>query len=379
MTWTSVCGPFIGYKKGDKVDVNHSRMSRRNWCFTLFNYEEHLDRLRNLTAIVDGNVAIIRYICWQEELSPTTSAPHLQGYLELRGTHRIAATKKLLGLREVHLEPRRGSQLEAIEYCRKVGGIKPFEEFGVRAEQGDRTDLAAVHGAILRGASEREIFDLHFSTWAKYPRSILRGINMLAPKRRIPPIVTVIWGDPGLGKTRWVYDQHADILPITVTPAGMLWLHGWDSNKVLILDDFEGVVTQGLRTVGLDYLYFLKLIDRWPFFAETKFGYASINAVSHIYITSMVDPRFWYPSQNWEALKRRFTTIIHLTIKYNGRDEVTGNTSGHFLGPTPAAGPAMLDCIPETRGLGDECSSSEGTLRDGYHEYYPDYDWPKDN
>lgn len=80
-----------------------------------------------------------RYFLAQKEKAPETDRLHWQGYLELTAKARMAKVKEVLGCPTAHLEPRRGSQQEAMNYCRKTETrAEPEEkmEFGTPATVG---------------------------------------------------------------------------------------------------------------------------------------------------------------------------------------------------------------------------------------------------
>lgn len=123
----------------------------RNWCFTLNNPET------NMPVFPD----FVSYAVWQLEKVDT---PHLQGYVELEIGKRLSAMRKILPT--AHWEPRRGTQLAAINYCTKsetrIEG--PFY-LGRPKEQGKRNDLLAVKRKIDAGYSEVEVADEFFEIW----------------------------------------------------------------------------------------------------------------------------------------------------------------------------------------------------------------------
>jgi len=55
-----------------------------------------------------------------------------------------------------HIESRRGSQQQAIEYCRKEGD---FHEWGSPKNQGDRTDLQSIKRALESNSSIKTLLD----------------------------------------------------------------------------------------------------------------------------------------------------------------------------------------------------------------------------
>lgn len=63
------------------------------------------------------------------------------------------------------------------------------------------------------------------------------------------------------------------------------WWCGYDSHKMLVLEDFKG---------WLKYSEFLRLLDRYPLQCETKGGMVAMYHVKAIIITTSVEPSDWY-------------------------------------------------------------------------------------
>ena len=88
----------------------------RGWCFTINNYtEEDRDGLRSLECV---------YIVYGYERGDN-GTPHFQGYVHFQHQKTLSAVKKIMP--RAHLEPRKGSVDQAVEYCKKEGD---FEERG---------------------------------------------------------------------------------------------------------------------------------------------------------------------------------------------------------------------------------------------------------
>lgn len=111
-------------------------MSRTKfWCFTLNNYTNG-EKDNVAEAVGRGDVV---YLCYGEEVGEN-GTPHLQGYLEAGKRMRLSGVKKISGLERAHIEPRKGTQTQAIEYCSKDGA---FSEYGTKSatRRGERSDL----------------------------------------------------------------------------------------------------------------------------------------------------------------------------------------------------------------------------------------------
>lgn len=269
-------------------------MSRaRNWCFTLNN---------------PGSVEIkwnenVRYAVWQAEKESTL---HLQGYVEMNKPTRRSAMKNLLP--GAHFETRKGTREQARNYCMKeetrIAG--PWE-YGEWAIQGKRTDLDKIKDEVKAGASLRDICEKYPAQYIKYSRGIQSMKLLLTDRRTWPTLGVVLWGEPGVGKSRLAWESHPD----AYSKDSSIWWDGYNGEDVVIVDDFEG---------EWDPRFILKVLDRYPLQVQTKGGYAPFVSKKIIF-TSNVPPKYWYPKHIWKALKRRLI-VEHM----RGGTEVEGNT-----------------------------------------------------
>lgn len=248
----------------------------RNWCFTLNNYttEEYTESEELGTRS--------SYLVVGKEVG-TNSTPHLQGYLEYPNAVRGSAIRKLFNGR-AHWEVRKGTAKQASEYCKKE---KDFFEMGSLSAQGKRTDLEEVGAAVLNGASFQEIAHTFPGTYIKYHKGIAalkdaaKGLLDLGPRDpNKPPRVIWRWGLAGVGKSRYVYDEHKTVF----LQKGTKWWDGYQQQEAIIIDDFDG--RWGYRDL-------LKVLDRYPLRVEIKGGTIELNS-PFIYITCEHPPSwFW--------------------------------------------------------------------------------------
>lgn len=105
----------------------------------------------------------VDYMVYQKEICPTTKKEHWQGYVELSRKLSLHSIKKLFNDPTMHIERRKGSQEQAINYCMKTesraSGSEPVE-FGVRRvkEQGRRYDLENLFEYLMEGHTEKETY-----------------------------------------------------------------------------------------------------------------------------------------------------------------------------------------------------------------------------
>lgn len=122
----------------------------RNWCFTSY------------VDVLKPDLDSLSFITYQREKCPSTCKLHFQGYVEFEEKKSMAAVKKILGDDKAHLEQRKGSQKQAMEYCNKV--LSRFEEpitYGRPKQQGHRKDLDDIWDDVVEGMTTREILMRH--------------------------------------------------------------------------------------------------------------------------------------------------------------------------------------------------------------------------
>lgn len=273
-----------------------------------------MSKFRNvlITDFIDTNVypdcitkyKDIAYLCGQQEKAPSTGKIHWQLYCEFVGQWRITQIKKAFG-NTVHIEVRRGSQKQAIQYCQKeetyVG--KRFT-YGVPKEQGKRNDLEAVNDMIKAGKTLIEINDEMPTMIMKYSRGIKESmfINDSKKKEFRKVKTSVYYGKTGTGKTKKATEENKDYFKLD--KANNIWFDGYYGQKCLIIDDFYGWIPFGML---------LNILDGYPLRLEIKgsFTWAKWETVI---ITSNKCPEEWYQSLNDDmlgALKRRISEEIY--------------------------------------------------------------------
>lgn len=246
----------------------------RNATITWFNYPD----------IVDIWDEKIKYIAYAEETCPTTNRKHLQMWASCHKPQRLKAWSKLFS--GAHIECMRGTFEQNDKYCSKEGklielGERPLPN-GVR-----RADLI-VKDAIDADPSKclSQIYEETMSSSALiYDRAFEK--YRLYKRRKVIPVnsdveVIFIYGLPGTGKTRYVFEQEPDIYEV---PFGMQWFDGYEGQEAVLFDNLS---PHDIKNKGL----FLRLIDRYRVQVQVKGGFT-----------------FWKP-------KRVYITTIHATDRF---------------------------------------------------------------
>ena len=96
-------------------DTLYNKHQYRNWCWTLNN--PTIPEREFWTDMRDNGHERIFYCVFQEEW-PHGGQLHYQGYLELKKPMRRSTMKNVFG-HAVHWERRKGTQVQAVIYCKK--------------------------------------------------------------------------------------------------------------------------------------------------------------------------------------------------------------------------------------------------------------------
>lgn len=242
----------------------------RDWCFTVFDKEE-------LGGFEEG---VVKYAIWGKEVCPTTKRKHLQCYANFYKPMRIKASQKALGCAGAHFEMKRGSRDEAREYCMKDGDWKEWGKYDPLTKE----DYFTQPIGWLK-ANKPEFYCRYY-----------KGLDRLQSKgekwRELS--VTVLWGEPGTGKTRKVMAMD-DVYKLDRPYA---WWDGYEGESILLLDDYEPLdIPRGML---------LNILDGYQLRLPTKgsFTYAKWTKV---YITCNENPDDWIDRE--KGLRRR----IHRT------------------------------------------------------------------
>lgn len=121
----------------------------RNWVFTSFIKPE-------------PDTCHVQYMVYQKEVGKETQREHYQGYVEFNDKYSMRSIKGIFANSSLHLEPRRGTQEQAIAYCKKADTrIEDPVEFGTPKKQGKRSDIAEIMEDIQDGQTMKEILCDH--------------------------------------------------------------------------------------------------------------------------------------------------------------------------------------------------------------------------
>lgn len=225
----------------------------KNWCFTYNNPDEQLS----------FHPAVVVYAVWQLERGEHGTL-HYQGYVEFKESKRLAGVKKALG-GNPHVEPRRGSQAQAIAYCSKEGTrvLGPWR-FGEPSGDAGRLGLDGFVARLRDGTALRTVALEDVQTFARFRPALLQVAAWVEPRKWREVSCFYLCGETGTGKSALVYDTFGYENVYTLSSQSPLWFDRYAGQRVLFIDEFEG-------TIGRETL--LRILDGHPYDGPVKGGF----------------------------------------------------------------------------------------------------------
>ena len=241
-------------------------MSReRGFMFTLNNYtDESIEMLGRLGA---------QYLIYGKEIAPTTNTPHLQGYIHFQHAKSLSSViKKIPG---AHVEIRRGTVDQAIEYCKKEGA---YTEVGAKPKnQKEKGELgAAAYEEAWQLAKAGKIEEIQAGLRTRYFRTYISiGHHYRAACLSNQVLSNQwYWGETGTGKSR----SARALYPLAYVKNLNKWWDGYDGQDTVIIDEWS-------PDHGMLASYLKIWSDHYPFRAEVK-GSSMMIRPTRIIITS---------------------------------------------------------------------------------------------
>lgn len=270
----------------------------RNWFLTINNPED--EEIQKISEVES------RYCVWSWDTAPKTGTRHVHIYFEFAFPFYFSKLKKLFPRADI--EPRRTTR----EACRQyiLQKEKPVET-GTFVETGHRTQLDEVQQMIHRGDPMVDIAEEYFSTWTRNYRALDRYADMCRRKNsnlKRNMYVEYVYGKPGLGKSHYAFNNCGDSWYVLTQSKSTestninVWFDGYEGEKCLIIDDFDG---------WIPYRFLLRILDVWPLRVEVK-GSTVTALWERVIITSNVPVKHLY-SDDVQPLLRRISKVVKLT------------------------------------------------------------------
>lgn len=272
----------------------------KHWCFTINNPTADDEAL--LTNLHDEGV--VEYIVFGREVGDVEATPHLQGYATFVSRRSFQFVQRHFPA-GTHIENRRGSGAEAIDYCKKDGD---FVELGAPpVEQGHRSDIDRYKAWLISlpgPPSEREIASEFTALYLRYSRQCINLSKLLctpvvleedparpwqqalldvvaepAPKREI-----LFYVDPagGAGKS-WMMRKLFSVCPNDVQVLGL----GKRADIAHAVDETRSIFVFDIPRQGMEFLCYdllEKLKDRVVFSPKYDSKTKILKVVPHVIV-----------------------------------------------------------------------------------------------
>lgn len=260
------------------------------WCFT--SHDPTVDDRATLYGIA------CRYMCYGDEIAPSTGRPHLQGYVVMSSNHRLAAMKKKFP-DGTHLEVAKGSTEQNITYCKKEGTFYERGTAPITAKEKGEKNAVRFKEAFA-AAKEGRFDDIPEDIRLRYYSTIKTIFKDHMPT--IPDLDTVCgeWyvGPSGSGKSRNARINY----PKSYMKMCNKWWDGYQGQESVIIDDLD----KNHACLG----HHLKIwSDHYAFLAETKGGVSLIRPKQIIVTTQYQINEIFEDAALVEALSRRFKIV----------------------------------------------------------------------
>lgn len=268
----------------------------RSVCFTLNNYTS--EETQNIQTFLQGDE--VKFAGYGLEVGEE-GTPHLQGFICFKNPKMYSGLKRIPGFERMHFETMKGTVDQNITYCSKQG---QYEEFGVKPQQGKRSDLDEVISLVESGKRIRDVAEECPIQFVKFHKGIERLITLQAPSRNWKTEVFWFWGPTGTGKSKKAFEMASESSFYVKDPTNKWWC-GYEQQDVVIIDDY--------RRDFSTFACLLRLMDRYPMTVESK-GSTTQFASKKLIITTPKGP-----SDTWEGrteedhgqLLRRIEHVVH--------------------------------------------------------------------
>lgn len=288
----------------------------RDYCITYNNPketdEEFFEYLKNFEHI--------KYFVFQREIGEQNQTIHIQAYIEFTLGKRFETVKKLLPT--AHIERRRGSKSQARDYCKKdETQFSKWIEYGEFVEVGERSDLNDIVELAKNGATDYEIMQLYPTQYLRYYQAILR-VRQTSIENQYKGVfrtldVTYLYGEPGVGKSRYVMEKYGYENVYRLTNYRHGCFDGYQGQKIIVFEEFRS-------SFKLENM--LNFLDGYPMLLPCRYN-DKMACYTTVYIISNLEFNQQYPEiqkdfpTSWKAFCRRVHHIKKMQSDGNLLDE----------------------------------------------------------
>ena len=292
----------------------------------------------------------------QLEEGESSGYRHFQLLIENETPIRFSTLKRKLPA--AHIEPRRGTVTDAVAYCTKkdtrVEGEPPLQngDISIRDENGKRSDLERIRTAILEEGRSVDDVILTMPEAArvtKYVKDLAAARDRADARGRERDVeVIYLFGDPGVGKTRWLYDNYDDVARMT----DYRNFDAYNGEKVLALDEYAG---------QLDLRLLNGILDRYPINLNARFFDRVARHEVCVLISNLPpwDLYIWEKPVSRRAFARRLHRVLMMTTGGHIQELDLGSVRSRFGMLTPATPVAELEAVPDVVAEAESLAPAE--------------------
>ena len=252
------------------------------------------------------------YCIYQLEIGDETSRLHYQGYLECVGQKTWSwIHENWEGMEGASFFVRRGTQQEAINYCKKgETAVDGPWEWGEAKEQGKRSDLLDIKAKIDDLRPILEIQEDHFASFVRHSKFFKEYKRQKTPKRNFKTKVFLFAGLPGTGKStlmKIIASYIGSVYKATMKKGSGQYWDDYDGEDVIILDEFDG---SRMRPTE-----FNDLADEHECVLPVHGGSGHQMVSKYLFIGSNYCPSQWWQKRS-KAQQRQTTRRIDVVFKF---------------------------------------------------------------
>lgn len=277
-------------------------------------FEDHMKQLYESGTIT--------YAVFQIEKGKKTGRIHIQGYLELAKRNRLTALRKKIPF-QIHWDKRRGTAIQASNYCKKgpeeEGGRYSGEtiELGTLSTEEDGPSLKGqMIKAIKAGMPKDQVMEEFTPTWMQNHNAVDKYYD----RRRVHDErkgvrCALFWGPAGAGKSYKCKElaKQAEakglqgVYQKTHHPGG--WWPNYKGEQIVIMEDFD------YKDPDIPFRTLLKLMEEGTMDVPIKGGFTQFRGKLLLF-NANADVADWYPKQaDKDALRRRFESVVFMDTR----------------------------------------------------------------
>ena len=188
----------------------------------------------------------VQYVVMQTE-SGENDTKHFQAYVEFKRAYRMDGVKAIFGDR-VHIERRRGSQAQAIAYCKKtdtrVEGDLAGEWGEPKGRWTGRQSMLELAKNLRSGEMDLEEVEENFpGLMCRYKEKIEDYALSLKGRRRWAMEIEIFVGPTGSGKSYTADVENPGAYYVPWPAGGRWWWPGYRGQHCVIMDESNAQLT----------------------------------------------------------------------------------------------------------------------------------------